>query len=99
MLGTSGNRQAVLSRFIEDLGNGDEQFLRELLGSRPRPPLEAGQALGCGLRLRLRAAEKSLGPRTAALLLSPSTVNCCQEVRPVSQVTHGCSLSSPRSCG
>lgn len=33
------DRQAVLSRFIEDLSDRDEQLLRSVLQSRPEPPV------------------------------------------------------------
>lgn len=44
MLDRSGDREAVLSRFVEDLSEGDEQLLRTLLGGR----FDAGAGPGQG---------------------------------------------------
>lgn len=38
MLDTATDRQAVLSRFVEDLSDHDERLLRDLLDTRPQQP-------------------------------------------------------------
>ena len=38
MLDTATDRQAVLSRFVEDLSDRDERLLRDLLDTRPQQP-------------------------------------------------------------
>lgn len=44
LLDAAGNREAVLSRFVEDLSGRDEQLLRDLLGTAAETPETAGPA-------------------------------------------------------